>query len=99
MMPARPTHALTRRSAAPLVAVCGLALTGCSGSAPDAPAETEKVTLVVHDSFPNDEFAEAASAATGYDVEVISAGDGGELTNKLVLTAGAPIADAFFVPT
>ncbi|WP_024356844.1 thiamine ABC transporter substrate-binding protein [Leucobacter chironomi] len=99
MMPARPTHAPARRSAVPFVAlaaVCGLALTGCAGSAPGTPAESEKVTLVVHDSFPNDEFAEAASAATGYDVEVISAGDGGELTNKLVLTAGAPIADAFF---
>ncbi|QAB17280.1 thiamine ABC transporter substrate-binding protein [Leucobacter muris] len=92
--------ARARRAAAPLVAltaVCGLALTGCSGSAPgDAPVETDTVTLVVHDSFPNEEFAEAASTATGYDVEVISAGDGGELTNKLVLTAGAPIADAFF---
>lgn len=99
MMPARPTHTPARRVAAPLIAlaaVCGLALTGCAGSAPDGQAETEKVTLVVHDSFPNDEVAAAASAATGYDVEVISAGDGGELTNKLVLTAGAPIADAFF---
>ncbi|QZY52727.1 thiamine ABC transporter substrate-binding protein [Leucobacter tenebrionis] len=92
--------ARTRRTAIPVIAltvVCALAFTGCSGSeSGGGSAEADKVTLVVHDSFPNDEVAEAASAATGYDVEVISAGDGGELTNKLVLTAGAPIADAFF---
>lgn len=80
-----------------IVTALGLALSGCAtnGDQPDA-AASKQVTLVVHDSFPNDTFAEAASAATGYDVEVISAGDGGELTNKLVLTKGAPIADAFF---
>ena len=99
-----PTHLSrrARRSALPLiagVAVLGLALTGCATGTPDAggdAADARTVTLVVHDSFPNDDFATAASAATGYDVRVISAGDGGELTNKLVLTQGAPIADAFF---
>ncbi len=80
-----------------LLAVTGLALTGCATPS-DGPgmADSNTVTLVVHDSFPNDEFAAAASAATGYDVRVISAGDGGELTSQLVLTQGAPIADAFF---
>lgn len=78
------------------------ALTGCAtgggaqAGAQPAGDDAKSVTLVVHSSFPNEEFAAAASAATGYDVEVISAGDGGELTNKLVLTQGAPIADAFF---
>ncbi|WP_449277844.1 thiamine ABC transporter substrate-binding protein [Leucobacter sp. GX24907] len=79
-------------------AVLGLALTSCaSGSSEGTSGDgDEKVTLVVHDSFPNEEFAAAASAATGYDVEVVSAGDGGELSSQLVLTEGAPIADAFF---
>lgn len=98
-----------RRVVTPLLAaaaVSALALTGCATGPSDGPGQaggdaeagtgTGTVTLVVHDSFPNDEVAAAASAATGYDVEVISAGDGGELTNKLVLTQGAPIADAFF---
>ncbi|MBK0419703.1 thiamine ABC transporter substrate-binding protein [Leucobacter sp. CSA1] len=78
-------------------AALGLALTGCSAADTGAD-ETDRnsVTIVVHDSFPNDAFAEAASEATGYDVEVVSAGDGGELTNKLVLTKGAPLGDAFF---
>lgn len=79
-----------------------LVVSGCS--TPNSPAEQssesenspQSVTLIVHDTFPEDEFAEAASAATGYDVQVITAGDGGELTNQLVLTKGAPLADAFF---
>lgn len=90
-------------------AVLSLALAGCSGSAKDgatsdAAASSDamsggtkgEVTLVTHSSFPSDDFAAAASKATGYDVKVVAAGDGGELANQLVLTKGAPIADAFF---
>lgn len=98
-----PTHSRAARRAALLtipatVATLGLLLTGCATANSDAASgsDTQSVTIAVHDSFPNEEFAAAASAATGYDVSVISAGDGGELTNKLVLTKGAPIADAFF---
>lgn len=82
-----------------LTAALGLAFTGCAGAAAPGEKQTRStdVTLVVHDSFGDAEaFSKAASAATGYDVKVITAGDGGELTNKLVLTKGAPIADAFF---
>lgn len=93
-----PTTAAKRRIAPvgiAAAAILGLALTGCSAPADDT-ADAKQVTLVVHDAFPNEEFAKAASAATGYDVEVITGGEGGELTNKLVLTQGAPIADAFY---
>ncbi len=76
------------------VTVLALSAIGCATS--EASSDPEVVTLVVHDSFPNEDFAAAASAETGFDVRVITAGDGGELTNKLVLTSGAPIADAFF---
>lgn len=91
------THARTLPVFAVSLATA-LALTGCDAQgepqAGDTPAE---VKLIVHDSFVDGaEFAKAASEATGYDVEVMTAGDGGELTNKLVLTKGAPIADAFF---
>lgn len=84
-----------------LVAIAGLALTGCASGANDAAAtdgasDSKTVTLIVHDSFPNEDFAAAASAATGYDVKVVSAGDGGELASQLVLTQSAPVADAFF---
>ena len=80
-------------------AAFAISLTGCAANG-DAGADSAKgsdtVTLVVHDSFPNEDFAKAASAATGYEVQVVSAGDGGELTSQLVLTQSAPIADAFF---
>lgn len=99
MMPAHVQSPRTTMRAAAVAALAlgsslALLLSGCSGA--EESADTNTVTLIVHDSFPNDEFAAAASEATGYDVEVISAGDGGELTNKLVLTKGAPLADAFF---
>lgn len=94
------TSARTLTTSVALAVLCGLTVVGCAtgaGSASDGGGgDNADVTLVVHDSFPNDEFAEAASAATGLNVEVVSAGDGGELTNTLVLTQGAPIADAFF---
>lgn len=100
MTPVRHSSRTARRGAVALAAatvVLGLALSGCAGSGGDDSATASKeVTIVVHDSFPKDDFERAASEATGYDVKVVSAGDGGELTNKLVLTKGAPIADAFF---
>lgn len=74
----------------------GLTLSGCAADAPEQAERENTVTLIVHNSFPNEEFSAAASEATGYDVEVISGGDGGELTNQLVLTKGAPVADVFF---
>lgn len=88
----------TARRALPLTVaiVATLAVAGCQGAAATESASPNSVTIMVHDSFPNDEFAKAASAATGLDITVLTAGDGGELTNKLVLTQGAPIADAFF---
>ena len=80
-----------------VIAATVIALTGCAanGSA-QSDATSDTVTLIVHDSFPNEDFAKAASEATGYDVKVVSAGDGGELTSQLVLTQSAPVADAFF---
>ncbi len=97
MTPTPNSHRVRHRAlpALALGALLCLGASGCASGAEQAP-DTKTVTLAVHDSFPNDDFAAAASAATGYDVQVVSAGDGGELTNKLVLTQGAPIADAFF---
>lgn len=86
-----------------LAAVAALGLSGCaSGSAgagsDGVTGQTPKntVTIIVHNSFPNEEFAAAASKATGYEVKVITAGDGGELTSQLVLTKQDPVADLFF---
>lgn len=95
------THARTYTVGGALVVLAALGLTACTAntSTNDDSGQADganTVTLIVHDSFPNDEFAAAASAATGYEVEVVSAGDGGELTSQLVLTKSAPVADAFF---
>ncbi|HUH53371.1 MAG TPA: thiamine ABC transporter substrate-binding protein [Microbacteriaceae bacterium] len=67
-------------------------LSGCQSS----DSVTDEVTLIVHDSFPNEEFAVAASEATGLQVKVVTSGGGEELTTTLALTKGAPLADAFY---
>lgn len=87
----------TRSRTIATISVCAgtlLLLSGCSAT--NAEESVPTVTLMVHDSFPEEDFVQAASEATGYNVEVITAGDGGELTNTLVLTQGAPMADAVF---
>lgn len=85
-----------------ILLAAGLTLTACQPTTP-SPDGTEggeatprDVTIIVHDSFPNEAFAEAASEATGFNVEVVTSGDGGALANQLVLTKGAPLADLFF---
>lgn len=75
-------------------------LVGCAKAADPQPASAEKtasdtVKIAVHDNFPNDEFAQAASKATGLNVEVVSLG-AEELPGQLVLTKDAPVADLFF---
>jgi len=93
---ARTTHSFVRLSAGvATLTLIGAGLVACTSES-EEPSDSRSVTIAVHDSFPNDDFAKAASAATGYDVTVVTTGDGGELTNQLVLTQGAPIADAFF---
>lgn len=77
-----------------LTAIALLTLSGCQGQASEA--DTKEVTLIVHNSFPGEEFEKAASEATGYDVKVITSAGGQELTTTLSLTKGAPLADAFF---
>lgn len=71
-------------------------VSGCTSSPAPTDETNRTVTLVTHDSFATEGFEQAASAATGYNVKVVTAGDGGELSAQLVLTAGSPIADAFF---
>jgi thiamine transport system substrate-binding protein len=70
-----------------------LLLAGC------APAEqaATKVTLVAHDSFAiSDESIAEFQEASGFELEIIRAGDAGSLTNRLVLTKDSPIADVVF---
>jgi thiamine transport system substrate-binding protein len=76
-----------------ILAGLSLLLAGC------APAEqpATKVTLVAHDSFAiSDESIAEFQTASGFDLEIIRAGDAGSLTNRLVLTKDSPIADVAF---
>lgn len=76
-----------------LLALSSLLLAGC---APADQAAT-KVTLVAHDSFAiSDESIAEFEAASGFELEIIRAGDAGSLTNRLVLTKDSPIADVVF---
>ena len=66
-------------------------LSGCT--TPDNPL----VRLAAHDSFVmSDELIEQFESDTGYEVEILRFGDTGSLTNQLILTKNAPVADAFF---
>ncbi|MDR1427333.1 MAG: thiamine ABC transporter substrate-binding protein [Bifidobacteriaceae bacterium] len=58
---------------------------------------TGVVRLVTHDSFAvSDGIFEQFTAQTGYTVEVIPAGDAGQMVNQLILTKDNPIGDAVF---
>jgi thiamine transport system substrate-binding protein len=78
---------------ATMLALSSLLLAGCS------PAEqtAAKVTLAAHDSFAiSDESIAEFQEASGFELEIIRAGDAGSLTNRLVLTKDSPIADVVF---
>ncbi|MGY2872965.1 thiamine transport system substrate-binding protein [Marmoricola sp. URHA0025 HA25] len=81
--------------------VGALALAGCGssgdgGDAADKPAG-KTVTIATHDSWAMSKKVMADfKAKTGITVKIQPHGDAGELTNKLVLTKGNPIADGVF---
>lgn len=73
---------------------------GDDKSAGDDPAAVEAqgtITLITHDSFTvPDNIFDQFTIDTGYDVEVVAAGDAGELVSRAILTAGEPEADVLF---
>ena len=84
---------------APLL--CLVLLAGCSveGGSADEPDGSQSRTVVVasHDSWAMPKKVLARfTEETGYRVEVQPNGDAGQLTNKLVLTKGSPIADVAY---
>jgi len=59
--------------------------------------KSRDVTLVTHDSFVmSPALVKEFDKSSGYTLHLLTAGDAGSLTNKLILTQGAPIADAVF---
>jgi thiamine transport system substrate-binding protein len=66
-------------------------------SSSDSPATADEVVLVTHDSFSLPKpLLKQFETESGYDLVVRASGDGGTLTNKLVLTQGDPIGDVAF---
>ncbi|MDQ7035148.1 MAG: thiamine ABC transporter substrate-binding protein [Anaerolineae bacterium] len=62
-------------------------------------AQDDDVTLILvtHDSFSVSEDVLANfEAATGITVEILRAGDGGQVVNQAILTAGNPLGDVLF---
>ncbi len=68
-----------------------LILTGC------APQDVKLVRLAAHDSFVmSEELIAEFEEETGYELEILRLGDTGSLTNQLILTKNAPVADVAF---
>ncbi len=64
---------------------------------PEAIAPGTTVRLMTHDSFSvSDGLFDHFTLETGIDVEVVQAGDAGELVSRAVLTAGQPEADVLY---
>ena len=85
--------------AAPAAVLALGLLAGCSlGSSPDDDADASKqVVVATHDSWNmSKSVLKEFTEETGYTVKVQPSGDAGELTNKLVLTKGSPIADMVY---
>lgn len=60
-------------------------------------SKNSEVILVTHDSFVmNKNLIQEFNKETGYRLKLISAGDAGAMTNRLILTKQDPIADAVF---
>ncbi len=99
-------HGTRGRATSAAVLVGALALAGCSvgGGAGDdgdgdggGASEARTVTVATHDSWNMSKKVLAEfTATTGYRVRIEPNGDAGQLTNKLVLTKGSPIADAVY---
>ncbi|THA24263.1 thiamine ABC transporter substrate-binding protein [Streptomyces sp. RKND-216] len=77
-------------------------LAGCGGSggSGDSSADggdAEKVTLVTHDSFAaSEKVLERFTDETGYELEILRAGDAGSTVNQAVLNKGNPQGDVLF---
>lgn len=96
------TDFVERAAARPLTVIGSLLLlllasllAACGGGGEVAEGTT--VRLMTHDSFDvSVEVLEEFTAATGIQVEVFKAGDGGEALNKAILSRDAPLADVFY---
>lgn len=79
------------------LALTTLTLTACAQNPYVATQDDAVVRLAAHDSFAiSEELIAKFEESSGYGLEIIRLGDTGSLTNQLILTKNAPVADAFF---
>ncbi|KAA1419585.1 thiamine ABC transporter substrate-binding protein [Nocardioides humilatus] len=101
-MQTRPARTFTALAAISIGSTIALVSTSCSLTAEDdksdrATGECGEVVLVTHDSFDlPKKLVTAFEKETGCELTHSPAGDGGELTSKLVVTEGDPIGDVAF---
>jgi thiamine transport system substrate-binding protein len=84
--------------------VTSLLLAGCSSTATDTSTSASTasggpvtLTLLAHESFtPTETIFDAFTEQTGIVVEIVRAGDAGELVTKAALTAGNPEGDVLW---
>lgn len=89
-------HVLTRRGViGGAFALAGAATLAACGQ--DTKADAKKVTLVTHSSFQvSDNLKKEFEKTSGFKLEIVDGGDGGELVNKLILSKDAPQGDVCF---
>jgi len=80
------------------IVMLALVLAGCGSSSDGGGSgDQESIVVATHDSWAMpDEVLQTFTDETGIEVKVQPQGDAGELTNKLVLTKGSPVADGVY---
>jgi thiamine transport system substrate-binding protein len=91
----RLSRLLPLAAAIALVAACG---DDDSTAAPQPRApEAVTITVLTHDSFAaEDSLLEAFTDRTGITIELLTAGDTGQMISQSILTAGDPLGDVMF---
>ena len=81
-----------------LAVVAAIGVAGCGGGdSARTDGDTTTVTVMTHDSWSApDALIAGFEASTGYKLRFQSSGDAGEVTNKVVLTKDAPVADVVY---
>jgi len=97
---------MKNRIALAVIPLTAVALAACSssggttaqpGGGSSSPAKIKQIVVATHDSWAAPKgLITQFEQESGYTVKIVQNGDTGELTNKLVLTKGSPIADAVY---
>lgn len=91
------TVTTSRRLAAICATIACFGLLTACGQGDQSESSSPSITIATHDSWAMDKSVMADfTQQTGIKVKIAKLGDAGEMTNKLILTKSAPIADGVF---